>query len=191
MSLDLFKIENELAPQKGLSLIAEPLTDDDYFGRSVVLLAEHGLEGSVGFVLNKKTNYLLSDLVENLESDFIIYKGGPVEPNALHYIHTLGHLEDAIPIEDGLFWGGDFEQLKDQIKLGMINDKQIQFFMGYSGWSPDQLEHELNDHFWIVSAIDKKDILLKVNDRFWTDTVKALGDKFRIWLNVPENPNYN
>lgn len=191
MSLDLFIIENEIAPQKGLALVAEPLTDDDYFGRSIVLLAEHGPEGSVGFVLNKETNYTLSDIVEDLDADFMIYKGGPVEPNTLHYIHTLGHLEHAIPIEDGLFWGGDFDQLKDQIKLGMINDNQIQFFMGYSGWSPDQLDHELKNNFWIVSDIDKDDILLKQNDQFWNETVKALGEKFRIWLNVPENPNYN
>lgn len=191
MSLDLFVIENEIAPQKGLALVAEPLTDDDYFGRSIVLLTEHGPEGSVGFVLNKETNYNLSDIVEDLDADFMIYKGGPVEPNTLHYIHTLGHLEHAIPIEDGLFWGGDFDQLKDQIKLGMINDNQIQFFMGYSGWSPDQLDHELKNNFWIVSDIDKDDILLKQNDQFWNETVKALGEKFRIWLNVPENPNYN
>jgi len=191
MSLDLFKIENEIEPQRGLSLIAEPLTDDDYFGRSVVLLTEHNHEGSVGFVLNKKTNYQLSDLIEDLDSDFTIYQGGPVEPNTLHYIHTLAHIEHGIALENGLYWGGDFEQIKNQIKLGMINDKQIQFFMGYSGWSPDQLDHELKNNFWIVSAIDKNDILLKPNDQFWNETVKNLGDKFRIWLNVPENPNYN
>ena len=70
MPLDLFKIRNKLEPQKGLALISEPLSKDDYFGRSVILLTEHSLEsGTVGFVLNKRTEYLLSDLIPEIKAE--------------------------------------------------------------------------------------------------------------------------
>ncbi len=53
-----------LKPKKGKLLIAEPaLTGDVSFNRSVVLLAEHNEEGSVGFILNKPLEYHINDLV--------------------------------------------------------------------------------------------------------------------------------
>jgi len=191
VSEDLFKIDNEIEPKTGFALISEPFTDDDYFGRSVVFLTEHSKNGTLGFVLNKETEYILSDLVEDLDSTFKVYKGGPVETNSLHYIHSLGQIKDAVKINDELYWGGDFEQIKSLIKLNLIQEKQIQFFLGYSGWAQNQLEQELMQHFWIVAQVESKEIFLNQTDGFWRDKLKQMGEKFRIWLNVPENPNLN
>lgn len=191
MTIDLFKIENSIEPQKGLALISEPLSDDNYFGRSVVLLTEHGNEGSVGFVLNKKTEYILSDLIKDLDSEFTVYQGGPVQPNTLHYIHSLDEISNSVKIDDGLFWGGDFDQIKEMLDLGLVKESQIQFFIGYSGWSPDQLNEELEKHYWIIAEVEKKEILLNQSDHFWREKVELLGDKYKLWLNVPKNPSLN
>ena len=191
MSLDFFKIDNEIEPQKGLALISEPLSDDDYFARSVVLLTEHNSEGSVGFVLNKETKYVLSDLVKDLDSDFTVYKGGPVEPNTLHYIHSLPTISNALEIKDGLFWGGDFEQIKDWLNLGLINENQIQFFMGYSGWVTNQLITEIDNKYWVVAEVENEEVFFNRNHSFWQDKLKTMGEKYKIWLNVPENPSLN
>ena len=60
-----------LKPTKGKLLIAEPsLTGDVSFNRSVVLLAEHSNEGSVGFILNKPLEYQINDLVLKLNYHF-------------------------------------------------------------------------------------------------------------------------
>ena len=96
MTLDFFKIENELEAKAGLALISEPLSDDNYFGRSVVLITEHGKEGSVGFVLNKESEYYLSDLVSDLDSEFKVFQGGPVELKSLHYIHSLKEIKNSV-----------------------------------------------------------------------------------------------
>ncbi|MBS1590087.1 MAG: YqgE/AlgH family protein, partial [Bacteroidetes bacterium] len=62
----------------GRLLIAEPFLNDPNFYRSVILLCEHGNEGSVGFVLNHATNLQLGDLFPALSlADFTIYQGGP------------------------------------------------------------------------------------------------------------------
>ena len=191
MTLDFFKIENTKDPQKGLVLISEPLSDDDYFSRSVVLLTEHTSEGSIGFVLNKTTDYVLSDLIPELDSNLKVFKGGPVEPNSLHYIHSIQTIHNAVEINQDLYWGGDFEQIKELLKLSLIKDTQIQFFLGYSGWAPNQLDHELKNNYWIISDIDKEEIFLSRAETFWKEKIKRLGEAYKVWLNVPKNPSLN
>ena len=67
-------------PKKGHLLIAEPsILGDVSFNRSVVLLAEHNDEGSIGFILNKPLDYTINDLLPEIEASFKIYNGGPVE----------------------------------------------------------------------------------------------------------------
>jgi len=63
-----------LPPNKGKLLVAEPsIIGDVSFNRSVVLLADHNAEGSVGFILNKVLDYSLSELVPGVNKDFKIY----------------------------------------------------------------------------------------------------------------------
>ncbi|MBT8322106.1 MAG: YqgE/AlgH family protein, partial [Eudoraea sp.] len=82
-----------LKPKKGKLLIAEPaLTGDVSFNRSVVLLAEHNEEGSVGFILNKPLDFDISDLVEEIHVSFRVFNGGPVEQDNLYFIHKVPHL---------------------------------------------------------------------------------------------------
>ena len=65
---------------KGQLLIAEPSTLGDVsFNRSVILLADHNADGSVGFIINKPLKYTINDLVPEINAKFKIYNGGPVE----------------------------------------------------------------------------------------------------------------
>jgi len=191
VSLDFFKIENELEPKAGLALISEPLSDDNYFGRSVVLITEHSKEGSVGFVLNKESEYVVSDLISELDCEFKVYNGGPVELKSLHYIHTIDTINNTVKIKEGLFWGGDFEQIKALLDLSLIKENQIQFFLGYSGWTAGQLNHELKNNYWVVTELGTNEIFFNKNEKFWSEKIKRMGEKYRMWLNVPENPNFN
>jgi len=63
-----------LKPKKGKLLIAEPsITGDHSFSRSVVLLAEHNSEGSIGFILNKPLEYDISDLIPEIKIPFKVF----------------------------------------------------------------------------------------------------------------------
>ena len=66
---DLNKINN-LSPQKGNLILAEPFMEDDYFGRSVVFMCEHNKKGSYGFILNNKLEIFLDDIVFGNFSNF-------------------------------------------------------------------------------------------------------------------------
>ena len=91
--------------KKGQLLIAEPsLIGDTSFNRSVILLADHNDEGSVGFIINKPLRYSIRDLVPEIDATFKIYNGGPVEQDNLYFIHNVPHLiPESIEISNGIF----------------------------------------------------------------------------------------
>ncbi|HLT50616.1 MAG TPA: YqgE/AlgH family protein [Arenibacter sp.] len=184
-------IEN---PKKGKLLIAEPtLSGDVSFNRSVVLLAEHNEEGSVGFILNKPLNYHINDLVTDIEIPFQVYNGGPVEQDNLYFIHSVPELiKNSIEISNGVFWGGDFRAIVDLINNRVISENDIRFFLGYSGWSSLQLDEELNSRSWIVANnVYESGIIKKSTIAFWKEKMLELGGNYLIWSNSPENPGLN
>jgi len=183
-----------LKPKKGKLLIAEPsLTGDVSFNRSVVLIAEHNEEGSVGFILNKPLDYDISDLVNEILIPFPVFNGGPVEQDNLYFIHKVPHLiNESVEISDGIFWGGDFDATIALINKGVITPKDIRFFLGYSGWSSLQLDQELDSKSWIVVKNHyESEIIEKSTNSFWKEKMMELGGNYLLWSNSPENPSLN
>lgn len=184
----------ELKPKKGKLLIAEPaLTGDVSFNRSVVLIAEHNEEGSVGFILNKPLEYFINDLVTEIFIPFRVYNGGPVEQDNLYFIHKVPHLiSNSIEISDGIFWGGDFEKIIDLINEKEISEEDIRFFLGYSGWASLQLDEELSSKSWVVVKNEyQSEIIHKSTTAIWKEKMLQLGGDYLLWSNAPENPSLN
>ncbi len=183
-----------LKPKKGKLLVAEPsLTGDVSFNRSVVLLAEHNQEGSVGFILNKPLDYNICDLVTEIKIPFQVFNGGPVEQDNLYFIHKVPHLiENSVEISDGIFWGGDFETTVELINKEIITEQDIRFFLGYSGWGSQQLDQELSSRSWVVVQNEyESGILEKSSIAFWKEKMVELGGDYLLWSNAPENPSLN
>lgn len=183
-----------MKPTKGNLLIAEPsIIGDTSFNRSVIILADHSAEGSVGFILNKPLDYTLRDLVPHTESEFKVFNGGPVEQDNLYFIHNVPELiPQSIEISEGIYWGGDFDMALDFINSGNITQSNIRFFLGYSGWEPNQLEKELMTNAWIVTEnVHKTSIIEKDDVSFWKEKMLEFGGDYSIWSNAPENPSYN
>lgn len=191
---DLIKIKtNNVKPAPGKILISEPFLYDYYFKRSVVLLAEHNNDGSFGVIINKPLSMSFEDVVKDFP-DFRskIFLGGPVSTNSLFFIHTLGELiHNSLKVTGGIYWGGDIEQVKTMINLGQLNENNIRFFIGYSGWSPKQLEMELKRDSWLVSELSDDQILSINPDDMWKSALQQLGDKYSQWVNFPSDPGMN
>ena len=181
-------------PKKGNLLVAEPsITGDLSFNRSVVLLADHSEEGSVGFILNKPLGYTIQDLIPEISATFKIYNGGPIEQDNLYFIHNIPQLIlGSIEIATGIYWGGDFELTKNLINEGKISRNNIRFFLGYSGWDAEQLQNELESNSWIISENELRNkIIGKSASDFWREKIMEQGGDYLIWSNAPENPIYN
>src|SRR5688572_9535509 len=137
----------------GEILIADPFLRDPNFMRTVVFICEHQESGSFGFVLNKKYEQDLGDLIADLEgNNFPVYYGGPVQVDTVHFLHQRPELiSGGLEVTDGIFWGGDFSDVTELIKANRLREIDIRFFVGYSGWSEGQLEEEMKTKSWITS----------------------------------------
>lgn len=195
MNLNLFKIEtNHVDPAKGRILIAEPFLPGSYFNRSIIFLVAHSEKGAVGFILNKKIEYPINEVLgdfPNFEAE--VYIGGPVSTDTIYFIHSLGDLiPGSIHVKDNMYWGGDFEELKGKIKEGAVKPDQIRFFLGYSGWDEGQLEEEIKENSWLVSEIEEATVMVKrTPESMWVETVRNMGGKYSLWEHFPENPSLN
>lgn len=192
LDLDIFTIENKLSPEKGRVLIAEPFLPGDYFSRSTVLLVQCNEEGDVGFILNKPTKLRFRDLFKGFpEFESPAFLGGPVSSNKLFFLHTLGEkIHDSLHICQNLYWSGDFNQLISLIRAGLVEEEEVRFFLGYSGWSAGQLAAEIADHSWVVVEPTVENILAS-DENFWNDSIKTIGGNALLWENFPENPEFN
>lgn len=180
-------------PSKGKLLIAEPsILNDRSFNRSVILLSEHNDEGSIGFIINKPLSYTLNDLIPEIESDLVIYNGGPVSQENLYFIHRVPELiPDSLEIGNGIYWGGNFEAVQNLLQDNILTKDDIRFFLGYSGWSKDQLMDELKTTSWLVVESKNQNIFDITDSSFWKEQLLKFGGEYRLWANAPENPALN
>ena len=178
--------------KEGMILISEPLGRDLFFKQSVILIVEHNSVGTVGFVLNKPFHLPLKELIDDFPNGGnFVSLGGPVEPDTIHFLHTDGDIiGNAKEVTPGIFWGGDFEQLQLNVHSGAVDTQKVRFFLGYSGWAPGQLAEEIKHSQWIVSSISNPEILNSPVG-MWEKCVREMGDRFKAWLNVPEEPSMN
>jgi putative transcriptional regulator len=192
LDLDIFTIKNKLSPAKGRVLIAEPFLPGDYFSRSAVLLVQRNEEGDVGFILNKPTKFRIRSLFKEFP-DFgaQAFLGGPVSNDKIFFLHTLGDkIHDSLHVSKNLYWSGDFDQLIGLIRAGLVEEEEVRFFLGYSGWSAGQLADEIAGHSWVVVEPTVESILSS-DENFWTESIKTIGGNALLWQNFPENPEFN
>lgn len=191
---DLFTIlPEDKIPEKGKILISEPFLPDTFFNRTIVYLADHNADGSVGFILNKKLEIKVCDAISGFEGwEDYLSMGGPVAPDTLHYLHNLGEkIPKSVFVEDNIYWGGDIDFIRDLIKKGKLNNSQIRFFLGYSGWSAGQLERELKENSWVIAKIKTDIVLNNQVDNTWKRVLRSLKNKYRVWADFPESPDMN
>lgn len=185
---------NSEALEKGKLLIAEPFLDDDYFRRAIIFLCENNNEGSFGFVINNFINIKLSDLDETFpDIETKISLGGPMEINSLYFLHKMGDkIQNSALVENGIYIGGDFQEITKLIREDNSLMNEVRFFIGYSGWAADQLENEVKNNTWVVSEKNAKNILFESQAKqSWKRYLHELGGKYKIISTFPLDPNNN
>jgi len=185
---------NVVKPKKGSLLISEPFMLDPNFKRSVVLLVEDIEDEIIGYIINHRSEMTLKDLIPDCwDADFMVYIGGPVANDTLHFIHQRPDLiTDGFDLGNGLYWGGDFENLKIKINNYAIKDKDIRFFIGYSGWSKSQLADEIANNSWIVSNKYHTEMVFNDSETdLWKEAIINMGVKFAHIANFPADPTLN
>lgn len=182
-----------IEPAPGILLIADPFLKDPNFLRTVVFLCEHKPEGSFGFVLNRRFESTLDELIPELAGHQIpVYYGGPVQVDTIHFLHQF---PEVIPggqeVMKGIYWGGDFEALLNGVKNQEIDTDKIRFYIGYSGWGGGQLAEEMTEKTWLTVKATRKLIFQTDHSDVWKASLKQLGGDYEIMVNFPIDPQLN
>jgi putative transcriptional regulator len=121
-----------------------------FFEHTTILIVEHDEAGTIGFVTNKPFGKSLHELIEfSHAKTFPLMDGGPVDRDHLFVLHKRPDLIDGgEQVPNGLYLGGNMEQVIQAINTGGANTQEIQLFIGYCGWDEGELEAELEEGSW-------------------------------------------
>jgi putative transcriptional regulator len=164
-----------------------------FFHRTVILVCQHDAEGAFGLVLNRSTNNKVGEaLVANI-SDVLkeetLFLGGPVQPQALSYLHTDAYLPDA-NVMPNLSVGHSLESLME-IGDSYSTTQRIKVFAGYAGWSPGQLDDEMNRDTWLVHPASCELVFNPQPEKLWQSILENKGWKYRLIAESPEDLSWN
>jgi len=153
----------------GSFLVARPTLDDGFFGRTVVLMLQHGADGAFGLVLNRVANAK--------EFPFPVHVGGPCKFNGFILIHGQEEWVEegeaaAAQICPGVFLG-DTECFKRIVDPPPGHGWNFRVFTGYAGWGPGQLEGELAQGAWAVVTAQRKLVFETKLEEMWLRLVPS------------------
>ena len=189
-----YEFEKSKEVKAGQLLLSEPFMPDENFRRTVVMVCEHNRQnGTVGLIINKPINIRLNDIVEDFPPfKGKVFLGGPVGTDTLQFLHSLGEqIEGSVKLAEGLYWGGDFEQVKVLISEDKVQLNQIRFYLGYSGWEPGQLDNEIRENSWIITQGTHQQIFQTQHDLLWREVMRKMGGVYSTMAGYPENPALN
>jgi putative transcriptional regulator len=172
--------EGEFSPssiKKGVLLVASPSLSDPNFHQTVLLIIEHGGRGTVGLILNRSTNVLVSEVLPDLTvlkgTRYRLFAGGPVERTQLVLLFRLkSPYPDTRLIVDGVYVGTP--RVLERIMAQPKSSETFRAFAGLAGWAPGQLDYEMLQGSWGVLPSDTFNIFDKDPATLWPDSITRL-----------------
>lgn len=177
-------------------LVASPPLDDPNFDRSVVYVIDHNEDGAIGVVINRPLADPDLDPISRWEHSLteppVVFSGGPVDPSALIALgvtstSTHEEIDGAVQIADRV-WSID---LAGDPALVAPHFAGVRIFSGYAGWSPGQLEAEINAGGWIVVAAETNDVFGNRPADLWRRVLERQPPPVSWLANAPSDVNLN
>jgi putative transcriptional regulator len=168
----------------GRFLVAAPSMPDERFQKSVVFVCKHDDDGALGIIVNNKVDDLplakvykqLGIEVPQIANERAVLFGGPVETARGLVLHSADYKrDDTMLIDGGLALTASLEILKDM--AGGSGPRQAWLALGHSGWSPGQLDREMQDNAWLVIDADAALVFDPDLEAKWQRALDRLGGK--------------
>ena len=157
---------------KGRLLVATPQMADDNFNRTIILMVEHTDAGALGVVINRPGGVPVEEILRGwaplATEPAVMFVGGPVERDA---VLALGsHIDPDHAAETGtaMVVGpiGVVDLSRDPNEIGAALDG-LRLFSGYAGWSPGQLDSEMDAGGWMPVDAAPADVLTDQSTDLW------------------------
>ncbi|MCW2713510.1 MAG: hypothetical protein JWN88_557 [Frankiales bacterium] len=183
----------------GQLVVATPQLLDPHFARSVVLLLQADSEdGALGVVLNRPTGTELAEVLPSWAdlsaAPPLVFSGGPVSPSAAI---CLGHARAggrsaAYSAIEGMPAGSvgtvDLDARPEEVQRVVT---EVRVFAGYAGWSPGQLESEVEEGGWWVLDSLPDDAFSPRPERLWHQVLYRQGPPIAFAASFPSDPTLN
>lgn len=172
----------------GNLIIAPPSVKGNIWYKTVIMIVEHLSHGSIGMIINKKSDITINELGNRLGIDIdipgFIYNGGPVNQNSISLIHTNDwSCSNTLRINDTF----SISSAKDVLERLAKNDCPCQWrlFYGMCGWAPNQLLSEIkgtppysHDTSWCTTSSDLNLVFNKDNKEQWISSLNKSAEDF-------------
>jgi putative transcriptional regulator len=161
----------------GSFLVSSRDLSDPNFAETVILVLRYDEEqGAMGLIVNRRTDLPLSRVFEDVKAakgrKDLAYMGGPVEPgDVLALLKSSAKLEDADKVFANVYLISDKDILEktlaDKTEPGVFH-----VFLGYAGWGPGQLEHEVDLGAWHILPPDAASVFDADPDSVWPRLIR-------------------
>jgi len=183
----------ERRPLKGKLLIASPVIVDANFARTVIFVTEHGPEGAMGLVLNRRAESTVEQVVPDLdwiaEPGDHVHVGGPVAATSVIVLAEFADRGEAALIIDGDL--GLVPAAADDREALVAALRRRRVFAGHAGWGPGQLEAELEEESWIVGPALPDDVFADEPHELWATALRRKGREYALLATMPPDPSLN
>ena len=175
--------------------MATPLLEHPTFRRTVILMLDHTEEGALGVVVNRPSDVplgaVLPDWQQHASAPGQLYTGGPVSPDsALCLAQVPGDSAepDGVRRIIGALALVDLDTGPGHLK-GAVSGLRV--FAGYAGWSPGQLEGEIDEGSWFVVDSEAGDAFTGRPERLWPRVLRRQGGRLAWLASYPDDPELN
>jgi putative transcriptional regulator len=130
----------------GNLIIAPPAVKTTFWHKTTIIITEHHHQGSVGLVLNKRSELTIHAFGQQLGFEINqpghLYIGGPVNPQSLSFLHTNEWVSKNTMRINDRFSVSSAEDILPRMAMGDLPIKW-RLFLGMAGWSAGQLVGEI------------------------------------------------
>jgi putative transcriptional regulator len=174
---DLREAKGE-APSAGMLLVARRELYDPYFAGSVVLLLEHGSDGTLGLIVNRRFHITLADAVPDLgvpeAEQHRMFFGGPL---GTHQVFMLLRNDKPVPdahhVAADIYFSADREVLNKALEDSMPRNA-LHFYLGYASWTAGQLKREIASGSWYLIPGDSGVVFDTTIEELWKRLIDEL-----------------
>lgn len=187
-------------PKAGRLLVATPLLGDPNFRRTVVLIVEHEeIQGTLGVVLNRPTTVEVSQVLgqwtDLTSAPSVVFRGGPVAPSSALALAM-------VPGKDEPIGWRALDGAPALARLGLLDldtppnllapaITSMRVYAGYAGWSPGQLEAEIDEGAWYVLSAEPGDVFVPEPESLWRQVLRRQEGDLALLATYPDDPAMN
>ena len=188
------------SPATGRLLVATQELIDPNFRHAVVLLLDHDADGTLGVILNRPTPILVASVLGGwssaAEPPEVLFEGGPVNKDSALALAQVRH----DPVPEGEIDPLGFRRLFGDVGIIDLDTPaevlgpalhRLRVFAGYAGWSPGQLENEIEQDSWYVVDGTAEDVFGSQPARLRHDVLRRQPGELAWVATRPEDAALN